>query len=222
MPPRFPMRPLLKGGTLDGRHPTCRSGLVCSFYFSPPLGVPRSLSPLYLAPVMAAFTSDPAEWQRLDWQLLQNSPVALYFSRAILADDVAWFHQHGYRVLSIQVVDFLSKDALFVALGELFAFPGYFGRSLDAFNDCLSDVEVPAVGGLALVLYDFDRFAKQFPDVAHAILDIVADNARRFLLTGKRFITLVHSSDPAINLDPVGATPVLWNPKESLNSKRGL
>jgi hypothetical protein len=63
---------------------------------------------------------------------------------------------------------------------------------------------------------------EKFPDVAHAILDIVADNARRFLLTGKRFVTLVHSSDPAINLEPVGATPVLWNPKESLNSKRGL
>jgi RNAse (barnase) inhibitor barstar len=171
---------------------------------------------------MATFTSDPAEWQRLDWQLLQNSPVALYFSNAILADDVSWFHQYGYRVLSIQVADFVSRDALLVALGELFAFPHYFGRSLDAFNDCLSDVEVPTDGGLVLVLHDFNLYAKSSPDVAHAILDIVADNSRRFLLTGRRFVTLVHSSDPAINFEPIGATPVLWNPKEWLNSKRGL
>ena len=205
---------------------------------SPPLSAPQAhararndtLTPAYvtigisllLGAVMATFTSDPAEWQRLDWQLLQNSSVALYFSSAILADDVAWFHQHRYRVLSIQVADFLSKDALLVALGELFAFPGYFGRNLDAFNDCLSDVEVPTEGGLALVLHNFDRFAKSSPDVAHALLDIVADNARRFLLTGRRFVTLVHSSDPAIHFEPVGATPVLWNPKEWLDSKRGL
>ena len=171
---------------------------------------------------MAAFTNDPAEWQRLDWQLLQNSPIALYFSRDILANDVAWFDQHGYRILSIQVADFLSPEALLVALGERLEFPDYFGRNLNAFNDCLSDVEVPMEGGLVLVLHDFDQFARAFADVAQAILDILATNARGFLLTGRRLLALVHSSDPSVSFEPVGATPVLWNPQEWLNSKRGL
>jgi RNAse (barnase) inhibitor barstar len=171
---------------------------------------------------MNAFTDDPANWQRLDWRLLQNSSVTLYHSRAILAGDLRWFTEHGYTVRSLEPIEQHSSDDFLAALGQVLRFPDYFGGSLDAFNDCLSDIEIPEESGLVLVLEEFQRVSLSFPPVAQAVLDILAMNSRRFLLTGRRFLILVQSSDPRIAFEGVGATPVLWNPQEWLDSKRGL
>jgi RNAse (barnase) inhibitor barstar len=174
--------------------------------------------PLAVAP----FKNDPEEWQRLDWQLLQNSSVILYFSPSVLERDTAWFENHDYRVLSLDTGPCSSSEDLLVALAGLLSFPHYFGRNLNAFDDCLSDVEMPEEGGLVLVLRNFHAFAKAFPAAAHALLDISASNTRRFLLTGRRFLVLVHSADPRLTFEPVGSTAVTWNPQEWLDSKRGL
>lgn len=42
-----------------------------------------------------------------------------------------WHHQTGREVLT--------------AIGEALGFPDYYGRNLDALNDCLADLEGPAV-----------------------------------------------------------------------------
>ena len=73
-------------------------------------------------------------------------------------------------------------------MAELLAFPEYVGRNLDAFNDGLSDAEGAEGGGLVLVLHELPLCAQTFQPVAQAILDICATNARRFLLSGQRFI----------------------------------
>ncbi len=96
------------------------------------------------------------------------------------------------------------------------------GRNLNALNDCISVIEVPAEGGLVLVLRRFDVFASCQRETAQGVLDVLADNARRFLLFGRRLLVLVQSDDPRISLEPVGATVVGWNPKEWLNEDRGL
>lgn len=171
---------------------------------------------------MIAFTDDSEQWQRLDWRILQNSAVALYHSPTILADDLVWLTSHRYTIRLLESAEWRSSQEFLAALGALLRFPDYFGQNLDAFNDCLSDVDVPQEGGMVLVLYDFQCFSTAFRPVAQTILDILAENSRRFLLTGRRFLTLVHSSDPRIAFEPVGATPVLWNPLEWLDSKRGL
>jgi hypothetical protein len=171
---------------------------------------------------MATFKQDPTEWARLDWRLLQNSPVTLYFNSSILRNDISWFRAEGYRVLSLRSDEHASPEALLVALGEVLRFREFFGRSLDAFNDSLGDIEVPDVGGLLLVMENFGSFAAVFRRQAQAILDICADQSRRFLMTGRRFLVLVQSRDPSIIFEPVGASPVMWNPQEWLNSNRGL
>jgi RNAse (barnase) inhibitor barstar len=171
---------------------------------------------------MAVFEQGAQQWERLDWRLLYNSPITLYFSGEVLSGDVSWFADAGYTVLPFETASVNSLEALLTGLGKLFSFPDYYGRNLDAFNDCLSDLEIPDIGGVLLVLRDFDRFAAISPEAAHAILDICADNSRRFLMTGKRFAVLVHSSDPRISFPPVGASGVVWNPQEFLDAKRGL
>ncbi|WSE02425.1 hypothetical protein OG574_02955 [Streptomyces sp. NBC_01445] len=52
------------------------------------------------------------------------------------------------------------------------------------------------------------------------MLDILADRARSAALFGHRIMCLVHSNDPDISFEPVGAMPVQWNDAERLDSSR--
>ncbi len=101
-------------------------------------------------------------------------------------------------------------------------FPDYYGKNLNALNDCLSDLEIPDRGGVVLVFFAFDSFAEKFPDFAWGLLDIIAGRSRVFSLKGKRLMALAQSVDPKLEMNPIGACPVLWNPDEWLNEKRGV
>ena len=48
---------------------------------------------------MAQFSENDTD--RLDWQLMQNGAVTLYFQSAILEEDLAWLREHRYQIESI-------------------------------------------------------------------------------------------------------------------------
>lgn len=169
---------------------------------------------------MATFPDDPEEWQRLDWQLLRNSPIAPYHSPSILEQDIAWLRSHAYRIDDTALGAAMTEAAFHTLIACELDFPEYYGRDLDALNDCLSDLDISMDGGRALVLRSFDAFSRQHAALAHGLLDILATNARRFLLTGRRLLVLAQSADPEITFDAVGATPVVWNPREWLDTSR--
>lgn len=171
---------------------------------------------------MATFSLDGSDFQRLDWQLLQNGAISLYFRHELLDHDVRWLKEHAYRVEELDCRGWTDTHAMHRDIAARLGFPDYYGMNLDALNDCLSDVDVPADGGLVLVFRHFDGFAARQRDVAQGLLDVLADNARRFLLFGRRVLALVQSDDPRISFDPVGATAVGWNPKEWLGKNRGV
>ena len=160
--------------------------------------------------------------QRLDWRILQNGPIALYFNPKILDDDITWFENQQYVICSFDCSTWKTVDDFHRDVADILKFPEYYGKNLDAFNDCLGDIHLLDNGGCILKFLHFDYFLTRFPEVAWNILDIVADNSRRFLFQGKRLIGLVQSDDPRIELKPVGATPVIWNPQEWLSANRGL
>ena len=171
---------------------------------------------------MAPFTQDPEEWQRLDWLLLQNSAVALYYRRSVLEGDISWFAGNAYKVVTLDAGELTAADDLIVELGKAFSFPDYYGKNLAAFNDCLSDVEVPDAGGLVLAIHRFDHVARLDRGFAQIVLHICADNSRLFLLTGRRFLVLIQSDDARLTFEPVGRTAAAWNPQEWLDANRGL
>lgn len=171
---------------------------------------------------MPSFSRDGSDFQRVDWMLLQNGPVSLYFRHDALDSDVAWLRDQGYRVEELDCRAWADERAMHQAFAAQLAFPDYYGMNLDALSDCISDVEVPVDCGLVLVLDRFDSFASHHRKVAQTVLDILADNARRFLLFGRRLLVLVQSDDPRISFSPVGATAVSWNPKEWLDEDRGV
>jgi RNAse (barnase) inhibitor barstar len=171
---------------------------------------------------MAVFTRDPEELSRLDWWIPQNGAVSLYFRSQVLAEDVAWFREQGYRVHAFDCTGWLSGDLFHNAVCRVLDLPDWYGPNLDAFNDSLSDLAVPDAGGVVLQFTRFDVFAANLPRVARDVLDIIETNSRHHLLFGGRLIALAQSNDPSISLGPVGARPVSWNPREWLAKQRGL
>jgi hypothetical protein len=78
----------------------------------------------------------------------------------------------------------------------------------------------PDTRGLALVFTGYDAFASCCPRAAQIVLDIMADQSRCAALFGRRLMCLVQSDDPHIRFEPVGATAVMRNDAEQLDSKR--
>lgn len=171
---------------------------------------------------MAAFSTDEREWQRLDLRLLQNSPVALYHSAVLLDEDLTLLRTEGYTIDEFDCSKWRTESDFHADMAARLAFPDYYGRNLDAFNDCIGEIEVPDSGGRAIVFRRFDSFARRESRVAQVILDILASASWHCLLFGRRLLTLAQSDDPRTQFEPIGAHPVLWNPREWMDKNRGL
>ena len=169
---------------------------------------------------MAVFQGD--DYQRLDWALLQNGAISLYHSSVILAEDTAWLAAHGYAVHNFDCATWESEDDFHDVVSAALNFPGYYGRNLAAFNDCLSDIDIPEEGGCALAFRRYDHFAAHQPQVAQWVLEDIQQNSRRMSLWGLRLLALLQSDDPRLEFQQVGACSVGWNRREWLHSARGL
>lgn len=177
---------------------------------------------------MAAWDRDADLSRALDYRLVHNTFVTMFWRRSLLDDAVRWLAEHGYDVVTLDAGSWGSARDMFRGVARALDFPDYFGQNLDALNDCLRDVVSGDYGwrrdatGLVLVLTDFERFAALDRGTAQSMLDIVADRARGASLVGTRVICLVQSNDPRLAFEPVGAMPVLWNEAEWLAGERGL
>lgn len=167
---------------------------------------------------MAFFENNLDEWQRLDWQILQNGWASLYWQLSILDKDLDWLKKEKYNIVDFDCAKWTDTNQIHKDLKQLLGFPDYYGRNFDALNDCLSDIKIDETG-LVIVFRNFHIIDK---DIAHTLLDIFARNSRLHNLFGKRLLALVQVDNPNYQIDPVGSSPVLWNGAEWLNSKRGL
>ncbi|TYB39790.1 barstar family protein [Micromonospora sp. AP08] len=175
---------------------------------------------------MAAFDPATELSQDLAFRLLINTSVTLFWRPAILDETTAWLSAHGYQVTRIDASHWATERDLHREIAAALSFPDYYGHNLDALNDCMRDVVsqdygwAPDTTGLALVLTGYDGFAACCPRAAQVVLDIMADQSRSAALFGRRLMCLVQSNDPRIRFEPVGATPVMWNDAEWLDSRR--
>jgi len=164
----------------------------------------------------------PAEVERLDWKLLERGAVALYYRGSVLSQDLAWLRQQRYAVHELDAAQWKEPGHFHEAVRGALGFPSYYAKNLASWIDCVAELAVPDESGMALVFRRFDAFAKLQPQFAQTILDSLETTSRRFLLTGRRLIALVQSDDPRIRFERVGAMPVTWNPREWLDSDRGI
>jgi len=171
---------------------------------------------------MAQFTHDESSWSRLDYAILRDGGVALYYADSILAEDLAWLRSERYEIQEFDAGAWRVEGDFHDAVAKTLKFPAYYGRNLDAFNDCMGDVEVPDEGGMAILIRNVDGVDLREGQFLPVILDILVGTTRTNLLFGRRLLTLLQSRNPAIEFPAVGAAPVMWNRREWLNSKRGL
>ena len=175
---------------------------------------------------MAVFDSAGPLGRDLAYLLMRNAPVRLFWRRAVLEEAVLWLGEHGYQLVRMDASGWLTEDDMHDAFAAALDFPDYYGRNLDALNDCLRDVDVFAYGatpgttGLVLVFAGYDAFTRRCPRAAQIVLDIVADHSRMAMLLGHRILALVQTDDPGLRFEPVGATTVAWNDAEWLDSSR--
>ncbi|HVX43516.1 MAG TPA: barstar family protein [Mycobacteriales bacterium] len=177
---------------------------------------------------MAAFDPSDELNHPLDYELVQNSFVTMFWRQEILRTTTTWLQEHGYVVVTIDTGDWVDEGDLHRDIAAALRFPDYYGRNFDALNDCLSDVAAgdygadPNATGFVLVLLRYDRYAARQPGPAHRLLDIFASQARNAALFGHRMMCLVQSDDPKLAFPALGATSAEWNRAEWLNSNRGL
>ncbi len=171
---------------------------------------------------MAPFSEN--DTGRLDWQLMQNGAVTLYFRTAILEGDLAWLGDHSYRIQTIDCDDlaaFYRQVSHVLKFKEQFGYGEWMGN-LDALNDALRHLEIDPGSGVVLCFLRYDLLRTASPELAEGVLDVIEWNSRDYLLLGRRLLALVQSDDPRIQFHPLGARAAGWNRREWLNKDRGL
>ena len=170
----------------------------------------------------AAFGDLPEDRERLDWQLFQNGGVILYHKHQVLIEDAAWLTRAGYQLRELDGHGWATPAAFHEDIKRVFAFPKHYTNNLASLVDALAELEIPPGGAIAVQMRRYDRFVKVEPHLAWSVLDALETTSRRLLLTGRRLLSLVQSDDARIKFERVGAMPVNWNPREWLDSDRGL
>jgi RNAse (barnase) inhibitor barstar len=140
----------------------------------------------------------------------------------VVSQDLAWLRHHGYVVHELDAAGWKSPADFHTDAQRVLSFPSHYTKNLASWIDCIAEIAVPDEGGMAIVFRRYDTFAKAQPQLAQTILDSLETTSRRFLLTGRRLLALVQSDDPRIRFERVGAMPVTWNPREWLDSDRGV
>jgi RNAse (barnase) inhibitor barstar len=167
---------------------------------------------------MAVFADGLDSWQRLDYQILRDGGISIYRSVKYLDEDVSWLLAKGYNVENFDCSAWETVEMMHEDLQRKLCFPDYYGRNLDALNDCLrSDLVIPEDGGLVVVFRRLDIFvhgADALRAAAEGMLDIFAGAAREALLRGRRLIAIIQSENPGLSFGPLGAVHALWNKRE--------
>jgi Barstar (barnase inhibitor) len=177
---------------------------------------------------MPFFNNNPDDWQRLDWQILRDGGIQLYWRREYLIEDSQWLAKHDYDVFEFACETWESQDDMFSDFARVLRLPDYVGRNFDALDECISDLPLTESRGAAIVLAGFDAYAagagaapmERLRNEAEVLLDIIASASRFHLLNGNRLVTLVQTDDPQLRFGALGGVSPRWNHREWLNANR--
>jgi RNAse (barnase) inhibitor barstar len=167
----------------------------------------------------------------LDYEVIRDGGITIYRDFRYLEEDIQWLRDKSYRIHRVDCGGWVSENDLHESLKTALAFPDYYGKNFNALNDVISDLDVPDEGGVALVFSSYDFYANGAgaplsgsSDMVWAgiVLDILSRATHTFLLTGRRFLTMVQSNDPKMHFGKLGGSAPSWNRREWLFKNRGL
>ena len=118
---------------------------------------------------MVAFDRQVDISSDLAFRLVANTFVTLFWRLALFDETTDWLRTHGYDVVRLNASDWVEEADLHRELAAALEFPSYYGKNLDALNDCMRDVVTcdygtsPEATGLVLAFTGYDRFAAHCP-----------------------------------------------------------
>ena len=171
---------------------------------------------------MALFSNNDTD--RLDWDLLQDGAVTLYWRRELFDRDVSWLRDHGYTahlVNCAEIAEFHAQMTRIFRFKEKYGYEPWTGN-LDALNDAFRDLDFGRHAGIAFCFSRIDLLTAANRHTAQGMLSLIELHSRDCLLLGDRLIALAQSDDATIRFDPIGARFAKWNREEWLNANRGV
>ena len=165
---------------------------------------------------------------QLDYRLVQHSFVTMFWRRELLDETTDWLTDHGYVVAVAEAGSWRDEAEALRGLGATLGFQVDEQATVDALGDALTEIVSgradgeSAPTGLVLVLTGYDQLARRDDELAHVILDTVAERARAAILLGHRLLCLVQTDDPQLDFRPIGAMAVMWTADEWLDVRRSV
>lgn len=153
-------------------------------------------------------------------KMMMNGSMSLYGQRSILEKDVEKIEAEGFEVFQFDCAAW-DNEAFHTDVAKKLSFPAYYGRNINAFNDCLSELE-PVNTGILLVLCNYELFLTNYPELAIDLLEVIQINSWRFLLEEKGLMGFVQSNDLDIQIPAVGGMSPQWNGKEWFDKDRKI
>jgi len=139
---------------------------------------------------MAVF-SDRYE-EALDYYILRDCPVCLYFYENQFETDLEWLRSHDYIIHTINAEE---KSSFIEQLGLIISrhhSEGQWTGGLDSLDDYFFDFyDIPDNGGVVFSITNFEKIYEEDEYFSQNVLDIIADYSRQKMLFGKRMMALL-------------------------------
>ncbi len=155
------------------------------------------------------------------FQLFFNSDVVLFYKREYIEKSIIELSKESFRIYHLECLNWKSKSDFHTEVAKKLGFPEYYGRNLDAFNDCISDL-YPSEFNTAIVFWNFQVLSKMDKEFSKSILDIIQRQSRYAKKNGNQLSALIQTNNPIEIIQNIGAIDAEWNSEEWLNSSRGL
>lgn len=157
---------------------------------------------------MSLFTHD-ADFSQLEWKLLRDSFLNFYILESSLDKDLALLKKKKYRVIEFDCNSWNSQsdiDNEFFKLG----IPYDNCSNLNALKDCITELNLSDMSDAVIVLKSFDNLIKIVnKDYAEGFLDILASEARKYLLFGIRLVILISAHQDIEFFGKYGGSPLI-------------
>lgn len=163
-------------------------------------------------------------YQSFGCQLVHFGPIHLYRDESFLDDDIAKLTAESFEVRRLDAASWRVTDDAHDALESALTLPVYYGRNLDALDECMRGLAIPDDGGLLFVLHHFDGFAKasRTHDFARGLLDVFAHGPRLLQYFGKTFLVFLQVGDRDVDFGELGAVSPWWNRREFVREPRWM
>jgi RNAse (barnase) inhibitor barstar len=95
-----------------------------------------------------------------------------------------WAQQAGQQFVAADLSACADRRSVLQAIGQAFAFPGWYGANLDALYDCLTDLAAPGAPGWFVVLDGLPRAPALDARQRAALLGVFRDALEPFAAAG--------------------------------------